>query len=82
MLIKLLYPSPRRSPDHALASDYIHRYKDAGDLPPGAAYGSTFPTICVTLPWLWWQALNTDYLGGRWPPFLAAHQFTEVYGYC
>jgi hypothetical protein len=34
-----------------LASDYIYPYKDAGDVPPAAVYGSTSPTTCATLQW-------------------------------
>jgi hypothetical protein len=35
-----------------LASDYIHPLiRRPGDVPLTAAYGSTYPTICVTLPW-------------------------------
>jgi hypothetical protein len=34
-----------------LASDYIHPYKGAGDVPPAAVYASTSPTICATLRW-------------------------------
>jgi hypothetical protein len=35
-----------------LASDYIHRYKDAWDCPPTAGSASTSPTICVMHQWL------------------------------
>ena len=31
-----------------LASDYTHPYKDAGDVRPTAACGSTYPTTCAT----------------------------------
>ena len=34
-----------------LASDYIHSYKDAGEVLPAAAYGSALPTRFVTLQW-------------------------------
>jgi hypothetical protein len=34
-----------------LASDYIHPYKDAGDVPPTAWYASTTPTTSGTLQW-------------------------------
>ena len=40
-----------REPMH-LASDYIHPYKDAGDVPPTAGYASTSQTTFSTLPWL------------------------------
>ena len=33
-----------------LASDYIHPYKDAGEVPPTAWYASTTPTS-GTLQW-------------------------------
>ena len=39
-----------RDPMH-LACDYIHPYKDAGDVAPAAVYGSTFPTMYPTLLW-------------------------------
>ncbi len=45
-----VYPSARTTPRH-LASDYIHPYKDAEDIPRIAAYGSTSPMIRATLPW-------------------------------
>ena len=38
-----------RDPMH-LASDYIHPYKDAGDVAPADEYASTSPTTFSTLP--------------------------------
>ena len=45
-----VYASAGATPMH-LASDYIHPYKDAGDVPRAAAYGSISPMTCATLRW-------------------------------
>ena len=50
--MSLTYLFPKRSPDRALASDYIHPYKDAGDVAPAPMYGSTSLGTISTLPWL------------------------------